>query len=681
MQDRPADALSMSSDIRSSDNQSPDRSQFVERNRTEGHVVSCDGTHAVIAALAGRGDPASEDYWAVGQLISIRVDNNRVVGMLFKVDTNTGLWSSDVSNLIHIHVELVGEIVEDEHGKAKFTGGISSYPHLGAIAHRIRKVDLAAIYENDDERAIPIGFLSQNNEIPALISIDSLISRHFAVVGTTGVGKSTAVTLLLRKIVGTRPDVRILILDPHNEFSSAFPDLAITINDSDLDLPFWMFRLEEFTEVLFRGRPAIPEEVDALRDLIPLAKMQFKGSGQPRLRKSHDSSAITSDTPVPYRISDLTSLIEERIGMLEGRAERPFLKALKNRIDAAANDPRYRFMFANRTIEDNIVDVVSSIFRIPDNGKPITAFQMSGMPSEIVNSVASVLCRLAFDLAIWSKSQIQTLVVCEEAHRYIPTDKTAGFAPTRSAIARIAKEGRKYGVYLGIVSQRPGELDETILSQCNTFFSMRLGNERDQEIMRKAISGSSRSAINFLPSLANREAIAFGQGVSTPMRMTFEKVEKAKLPGNHLYDEQAAVQTGDAMIEVEDVIHMMRFPRGEHGGPDEHYDRGNGIKQPLGERPVGEQRPSLEGSFHDDEGLLSPNEVSANPLQAEREELARLFSDDGGLRSGRDRFARPEHERDPAPTFRPEPARPTSQPQSSPSSGSSGRDLINRFRK
>jgi DNA helicase HerA-like ATPase len=116
-------------------------------------------------------------------------------------------------------------------------------------------------------------------------------------------------------------------------------------------------------------------------------------------------------------------------------------------------------------------------------------------------------------------------VVCEEAHRYIPTDQTAGFAPTRSAIARIAKEGRKYGVYLSIVSQRPGELDETILSQCNTFFSMRLGNERDQEIMRKAIAGSSRSAINFLPSLANREAIAFGQGVSTPMRMMFEKVE------------------------------------------------------------------------------------------------------------------------------------------------------------
>lgn len=645
-----------------------------KRNRTEGFVVSCDGTHAIVAALAGKGDSASEDYWAVGQLISIRVGDNRIVGMLFKVDTGSGTWNRDEGNMIHIHVELVGEITEDGNGNARFTGGISSYPYLGAVAHRIRIGDLAAIYENNDERAVQVGCLSQNNEIPALISIDSLISRHFAVVGTTGVGKSTAVTLLLRKIVEARPDVRVLILDPHNEFASAFPDLAITITDTDLDLPFWMFRLEEFSEVVFRGRVAVPEEVDALRDLIPLAKMQFKGNGQPSLRKHHDMTAVTADTPVPYRISDLLHLIEDRIGMLEGRNERPHLKALKNRIEAASNDPRYRFMFASKTIEDNIFDVVSTIYRVPAHGKPITAFQMSGMPSEIVNSVASVLCRLAFDLAVWSKSQIQTLVVCEEAHRYIPTDQSAGFAPTRSAIARIAKEGRKYGVYLGIVSQRPGELDETILSQCNTFFSMRLGNERDQEIMRKAIAGSSRSAINFLPSLANREAIAFGQGVSTPMRMTFEKVAPSQLPGNHLYDEQVAVLSGDITVDVEDVIYKMRFPRGIHSGLEEMYDNTPGIKQPLGENQIGEQRPSL-AEVEAQVGAQPPRYGAQQPSgngPVDREELAKLFTEEGSLHGGRDRFARP------APTPAPAPA-PKRPPE--PAAGSGARDLINRFRK
>ncbi|MFZ2101832.1 MAG: DUF87 domain-containing protein, partial [Oricola sp.] len=613
----------------------------------------------------GQNDADGMDYWSVGQLISIQVGANRIVGMLYKVDTGPeiGHWDSTGQNEIHIHVELVGEIREDDNGEINFSGGISTYPYLGAIAHRIRTGDLAAIYENDDARAVPVGCLSQNTEIPALISIDSLISRHFAVVGTTGVGKSTAVTLLLRKIVEARPDVRILILDPHNEFSCAFPDLAITINDSDLDLPFWMFRLEEFAEVLFRGRPAIPEEVDALRELIPLAKMQFKGNDQPTVRKLPESTSITSDTPVPYRISDLLRLIEERIGMLEGRNERPHLKALKNRIDAAVNDPRYRFMFLNKTIDDNIAEVVSTIFRVPANGKPITAFQMSGMPSEVVNSVASVLCRLAFDLAIWSRSKIQTLVVCEEAHRYIPADQTAGFQPTRSAIARIAKEGRKYGVYLGIVTQRPGELDETILSQCNTFFSMRLGNERDQEIMRKAIAGSSRSAINFLPSLSNREAIAFGQGVSTPMRMMFETVRSERLPGNHLYDEQAQVQTGSSSVDVADVIQKMRFPRGGDGaGYDDDFAGSAGIKQPLGEYKVGDQRPSIPAP-----PLAAPQPRLYNTGVNEAE-LANLFSEEASLRSGRDRFAR-SSAAEPAPvTMSPEEVRAT-------------RDLINRFRK
>ncbi|WP_421859265.1 ATP-binding protein [Oricola sp.] len=620
-----------------------DGEHATRRNRTDGFVMFCDGTHAVITSRSGS---VSEDYWSVGQLISIQVGKNRVVGMLYKVDTGLESWHRDEENEIRIYVELVGEITENDRGDVRFSGGISTYPHLGAVAHRIRSKDLLAIYENKDARAVEVGRLSQDASIPALISIDSLISRHFAIVGTTGVGKSTAVTLLLRKIVETRPDVRILILDPHNEFSSAFPDLAVTINDRDLDLPFWMFRLEEFAEVLYRGRSAIPEEVDILRDLIPVAKAQFQNNDQPTLRRSTESTSITSDTPVPYRISDLMRLLDEQIGLLENREIRPHLKALMGRIDAAANDPRYRFMFANKTIEDNIAEVASTIYRVPANGKPITAFQMSGMPSEVVNSVASVLCRLAFDLAIWSRSRIQTLVVCEEAHRYIPTDQNAGFAPTRSAIARIAKEGRKYGVYLGIITQRPGELDETILSQCNTYFSMRLGNDRDQEIMRRAISGSSRSAINFLPSLANREAIAFGQGVSTPMRMTFQSVAMKDLPGNHLYDEQAAVQNADDSINVADVIHRMRYPRGLG---DDHEDNAGKpvVQQPLGGSLVGEQRPSISSP-----GL----ELRNRPHFEDRSDAA-LFTREQPLRS------------------------PDRKPAGAPQESHAAMDLISRFRK
>ena len=547
-----------------------------KRNRSEGYVIECDGERAVISAISGKSSGASEDYWAVGQLISIRVGESRIVGLISEIKSEDQNWNPHDDHVVHIHVELTGEIRQDSpESPLYFSGGIKAYPHMGAIAHRIRHADLAAVYAASGGNTVTIGNLSQEASIPAIIDVDKLLSRHFAVVGTTGVGKSTAVTLLLRKIVETRPDIRVLILDPHNEFSSAFPDHAITVEAESLELPFWMFRLDEFQEVIFRGRAAVPEELDALRDLIPLAKLRFKraqSGDRGGLRRDKEFTTFTADTPVPYRIVELLALIEERIGQLDGKAERPHLRALKNRIDSVVNDPRFKFMFGAKTVEDNIDPIVRHIFRIPQNGKPICAFQLSGIPSEVVNSVASILCRLAFDLAMWSDGTIQTLVVCEEAHRYIPADKDAGFFPTRQAIARIAKEGRKYGVYLGVITQRPGELDSTILSQCNTVFAMRLGNERDKTIIKQAVSGAAQSTISFLSSIANREAIAFGEALATPMRMMFENVPKAKLPGSHIYENQAKLAAGGDATSLDTVINRMRLTKEQERDEETGFD-------------------------------------------------------------------------------------------------------------
>ena len=253
-----------------------------------------------------------------------------------------------------------------------------------------------------------------------------------------------------------------------------------------------MFRLEEFAEVLFRGRETVPEEIDVLRDLIPVAKNLYRNPAAGAfLRRGVD--ALTADTPVPYRMADLIKQIDERMGLLESKVDRPTLKSLQDRIESAVSDPRYRFMFNSRLIEDTIHETIGKIFRVPHEGRPVTCFEMAGMPSEVVNSVCSVLARLAFDLALWSEGKLKLLVLCEEAHRYMPADPRLGFAPTRHALSRIAKEGRKYGCYLGVVTQRPGELDPTILSQCSTFFAMRLANEQDQAIIRSAIADSSAS--------------------------------------------------------------------------------------------------------------------------------------------------------------------------------------------
>jgi DNA helicase HerA-like ATPase len=173
-----------------------------------------------------------------------------------------------------------------------------------------------------------------------------------------------------------------------------------------------------------------------------------------------------------------------------------------------------------------------------------------------------VLARLAFDLALWSEGKLRLLVLCEEAHRYMPADHRLGFAPTRHALSRIAKEGRKYGCYLGVVTQRPGELDPTILSQCSTFFAMRLANEHDQAIIRSAIADSSASSLAFLSSMGQREAIAFGEGVATTMRLKFERLDAKLIPGTaNKHEDEAAAGNGNDVDLINIVERLRNVPK------------------------------------------------------------------------------------------------------------------------
>ncbi len=227
---------------------------------------------------------------------------------------------------------------------------------------------------------------------------------------------------------------------------------------------------------------------------------------------------------------DVIGLLDEMMGKLDPRHDRYHMRVLKGRLESLVTDARYRFMFGKGATEDNLESIIGRIFRIPHDQHRITVLQLAGLPSEVLNAVVSILSRLSFEVSMWSAGGFEVLVLCEEAHRYVPQDLRLGFAPTRQAIARIAKEGRKYGCYIGVITQRPGELDPTILSQCSTVFAMRLANDRDQEIIRSALSDSSASQISFLSAIGNREAIAFGEGVATPMRMKFTYQDHSLLP-------------------------------------------------------------------------------------------------------------------------------------------------------
>ena len=228
---------------------------------------------------------------------------------------------------------------------------------------------------------------------------------------------------------------------------------------------------------------------------------------------------------MPYRIEDLITLLDERMGKLENRTSRVIYHKLISRIQTFRNHPRYAFMFENANIGgDTMAEILKHLFRLPPEGKPMTIMQLAGFPAEVIDSVVSVLCRMAFDFGLWSDGVAPLLFVCEEAHRYAPADKKIGFGPTRRALSRIAKEGRKYGVFLGLVTQRPAEIDPTIISQCSTLFVMRLANDRDQSLIRSAVSDAAANLLSFIPSLGTREVFAFGSGVALPTRMRFKEL-------------------------------------------------------------------------------------------------------------------------------------------------------------
>lgn len=537
-----------------------------KKQRIIGHLVSLTGMHGLIACEMTPEEGG--DHWSVGSLISVVHANSRLVGVVCELATSNSRWHESESNLALIKIELSGEIIDEAPGKPVFHRGIHSFPTLGSIAHRIRASDLRAIYSIRGALGVEIGRLTQNETIPATVNVRELVTRHFAVVGSTGVGKTTAVSMLLKTCLRERPNLRVMIVDPHNEYAAHFSRDSVVLDSDNLELPYWMFKFEEMVDIICAGRKPNADESDALYEVIKSAKTRFSAASATsrpsavRRQSNVENGWVSADTPVPYRISDAVQVIEEWMGKLETRYARADMRALKHRLEALSHDPRFRFMFGKLMVEDIMSKVVSQIFRMPKGGAPVTIVKLAGLPNEVVNSVVSVLARMAFEIALWSDATYEIMLLCEEAHRYIPADSAQGFLPTRQAIGRIAKEGRKYGASLGVITQRPSELDPTALSQCSTMFAMRLANQRDKGIISAAVGISSEGTISFLSSIADREAIAFGEAIATPMRMKFADYRQFEV------DREASARAPEEDVEKarNDLRSIIGRMRGEYQG-------------------------------------------------------------------------------------------------------------------
>jgi uncharacterized protein len=493
-----------------------------------GHIVEIAGSGsqirldaATVTGFQSHSDPSVAMSGQVGSQVKTVVGNSWLIA---NVRT---LKSGEPGELV-AYVDFLGEGTRDSAGRmANFRRGVTRYPIPGAEVLSVTTEDLRSIFAASDEPHIEIGTVYPTDDIRGALYVDPMLGKHFAVLGSTGTGKSTSVSLILHRISELSPEGHIVMIDPHGEYSAAFKGCGELFNVDNLQLPYWLMNFEEHCEVLLTTDGAERQrDADILGKCLLAARTKGKDMSQ--------FGKVTVDSPIPYLLTDLNSIIVNEMGKLDRAGDTLPFQRIKTKLDELRADPRYTFMFSGMLVSDSMAGFVAKLFRLPSQGRPISIVDVSGVPSEVTSVVVSVLARMVFDYAIWSRTEAQRplLLVCEEAHRYVPKDETTGGQAVRKILERIAKEGRKYGVSLGLITQRPSDLAEGVLSQCGTIIAMRLNNDRDQACVRAAMPEGARGFLDAIPALRNRECIVCGEGVAIPIRVRFDDLEPEKRPAS-----------------------------------------------------------------------------------------------------------------------------------------------------
>ena len=506
-----------------------------------GRVVEVSGSK-VIGALEATVEDLYRTYKSrrytvgqVGSIVKIEAGDKLVFGVVTalrmtetQLDSDNTVPHETTPDAKWLEIELFGEALRTglNEGDFDFQRGVATYPLPGQSIFVASITELSRIYHRPNEQCIRVGTLSQASSLPVYLLTNDLLGKHFAVLGTTGSGKSCSVTVLLRSILDNAPNGHVILLDPHNEYYRAFPTDAEVIDPTMLNLPHWLLNFEESVE-LYVGRTehAATSQTNILKEAMLKARREFDVTDT-------QSEHITVDTPIPYKMNMLIQLIIDEKSRETKSKQEPYSK-IENKLRILQQDKRFSFLIRpDADVSDNLKDILAQYLRIPVSGKPLSIIDLSGVPSDVVDVVVSVLCRMIFDFAVWSPRPVQVpvVLVCEEAHRYAPRRDDAAFQPTKRALSRIAKEGRKYGVGLGLISQRPSELSESILSQCNTLIALRMSNDQDQNFVQKALPDSVRSLVNVLPSLRTQEALVVGEGSVVPVRLRFNDLPEENRP-------------------------------------------------------------------------------------------------------------------------------------------------------
>jgi hypothetical protein len=515
----------------------------------------------------------------VGSFVRVPQGYNDLYGIISETSASSIDEKSSIGEKRIIKVELVGESIGID-----FERGISQFPSISDEAHLVTEKDLLKIYGKRENGQITIGRLSSSDSIQVSIDLDALVNKHSAILGSTGSGKSTSVASLLRSIVTNHkmdniqlPSSRVVLFDIHGEYSAALSDVSNVYsispkeNEKKFIIPYWCVSPDSLIEFLCGNNDGLKNK---FIDYIIEEKTQYVESNS-QLKISPEQ--VTLYTPVPFRIDYIWYKLyfDDSVTWLEKTHITPVyapdnigchkkLIAPKFTPPAASGNPPFLGGKGNwkkqlDLMKSRLLDNQFSFFLKPDEwhpndenvitkdipdliknwiggDKPITIIDLSGMPSSRLDLLLGSILDVLFESAIWGRNlsfgmkNIPLLLVMEEAHRYL---SKANNGLAKNMVRRIAKEGRKFGVGSMLVSQRPSEIDETILSQCGTLFTLRINNSTDRTQVKSAMADGLASMMDSLPILKTGEAIVTGEAAKLPMRFKFRLPQEGQFPDSH----------------------------------------------------------------------------------------------------------------------------------------------------
>jgi len=488
-----------------------------------GKVRSVDGSHIIIKAdnlkLCINGNTVHVEVGSFVNCGGFHGDTICVVTRIQIEEVEKRDGSIEENKIVDL--SIVGSI----NTKGKFTRGIDQLPPITCDAYLLNGEQINYLLGIDDntkegeaKKYFCVGQRSMKGAGEVYFDLDRLLGRHVAILGTTGSGKSSTVARIAQSILRDYPYPRLVFFDIHNEYPNAFSgewsNRANCVGWNDFSLPYWFLDFEEFINIYYPSAGGTQKM--HIKDLIEQLKRENIADETVRNR-------ISVDSPVFFDIDKLIEQIQEKEKNAKSQDKDTWNKILL-KLKSINEDNRYTFLRRGKESKQSLADYFISLFGLSkDEPKYITVLDLSGLPTEVRAICVGVLARLCFDYRYWDidPENLPIALILEEAHSYIPEEDKSSYSICLERIERIAKEGRKYGISLIVVSQRPSNVSSTVLSQCGTFITLRLTSDLDQNKIRRLLPDTLENQASILPSLRDGEALVTGDAMILPGKVYF----------------------------------------------------------------------------------------------------------------------------------------------------------------